>query len=358
MWWIGAASREISIHVVDVDRTYAFLMFVTGTVAVLTLLRDWLKWRLLSYPVFLLFPVMALLAIDASIKDPHPLYGFGRFAWPAAIAVHYWMQRCLSTDWPQRIAVQLHQGMLLLVAFLASWELGWLARHISANTPMWQQVAWIVVPCGLMSAHFVVRKSRSHLSAAFVEAHSTTTAAFAPVVGVWLLATSATRGNPLPLAYMPLLNPLELVQCIVLALLLQWLRAPEIRVTRRRSAAVVSALGFVVLNGVIARATHFLTGIEFTFETLWLSPFYQAAVSIIWTLTALTLMMVARRHQQRSAWFSGALLLALVVTKLFAVDLDDIGTVTRIVSFVGVGLLMLLMGYLSPLPPRFEESRG
>jgi uncharacterized membrane protein len=33
------------------------------------------------------------------------------------------------------------------------------------------------------------------------------------------------------------------------------------------------------------------------------------------------------------------------------VDLSRIGSVERIVSFLGVGLLMLIVGYLSPLPP-------
>jgi drug/metabolite transporter (DMT)-like permease len=48
--------------------------------------------------------------------------------------------------------------------------------------------------------------------------------------------------------------------------------------------------------------------------------------------------------------------LAAVVVKLFAVDLAGVGTVGRIVSFLGVGLLMLLIGYLSPVPPQAREG--
>jgi uncharacterized membrane protein len=33
------------------------------------------------------------------------------------------------------------------------------------------------------------------------------------------------------------------------------------------------------------------------------------------------------------------------------VDLSRVGSVERIVSFVGVGVLMLVIGYFSPLPP-------
>ena len=45
-----------------------------------------------------------------------------------------------------------------------------------------------------------------------------------------------------------------------------------------------------------------------------------------------------------------------VVVKLFLVDLAGLGTVARILSFIVVGLLMLLIGYLSPLPPRAQEG--
>jgi uncharacterized membrane protein len=43
---------------------------------------------------------------------------------------------------------------------------------------------------------------------------------------------------------------------------------------------------------------------------------------------------------------------------LFFVDLSNIGGIERIVSFIGVGLLMLVIGYVSPVPPSTaEESR-
>jgi len=40
------------------------------------------------------------------------------------------------------------------------------------------------------------------------------------------------------------------------------------------------------------------------------------------------------------------------------VDLSNVGGVERIVSFIGVGMLMLLIGYLSPVPPRTMEKVG
>jgi uncharacterized membrane protein len=47
-----------------------------------------------------------------------------------------------------------------------------------------------------------------------------------------------------------------------------------------------------------------------------------------------------------------------VVLKLFFVDLAGKGTIEQIVSFVGVGLLILLIGYLAPVPPAAAPARS
>jgi uncharacterized membrane protein len=51
-------------------------------------------------------------------------------------------------------------------------------------------------------------------------------------------------------------------------------------------------------------------------------------------------------------WIVGAALMAVVVVKLFLVDLSNVGTIARIMSFLTVGALLLVTGYLAPLPPR------
>jgi uncharacterized membrane protein len=77
----------------------------------------------------------------------------------------------------------------------------------------------------------------------------------------------------------------------------------------------------------------------------------QTTLSLLWTMLALGAMFAGARRLQRPVWIAGAALLGVVVLKLVAVDLSGIGTVARIVSFMGVGGLMLLIGYLAPLPP-------
>ena len=77
--------------------------------------------------------------------------------------------------------------------------------------------------------------------------------------------------------------------------------------------------------------------------------------SLFWTLLALGAMVAGTRRASRPLWLLGAGLMAVVVGKLFLVDLSNIGTVERIVSFLGVGVLMLVIGYLAPVPPKEGE---
>ena len=61
---------------------------------------------------------------------------------------------------------------------------------------------------------------------------------------------------------------------------------------------------------------------------------------------------------ERTLWVAGAVLLGAVVVKLFLVDLANSGTVERIVSFIGVGALLLVIGYLAPVPPGEKTEPG
>ncbi|MGO2561018.1 DUF2339 domain-containing protein, partial [Psychrobacter sp.] len=54
-------------------------------------------------------------------------------------------------------------------------------------------------------------------------------------------------------------------------------------------------------------------------------------------------------------WFMGIGLLGVVVLKLVLVDLSQTEAIWRVISFLGAGSLILLIGYLAPLPPADDE---
>jgi uncharacterized membrane protein len=48
--------------------------------------------------------------------------------------------------------------------------------------------------------------------------------------------------------------------------------------------------------------------------------------------------------------------LGITVLKLFVIDLSGTGSIGRIISFLVVGLLMLVIGYFAPLPPKTPKE--
>ncbi|UUZ46742.1 DUF2339 domain-containing protein [Massilia sp. B-10] len=115
---------------------------------------------------------------------------------------------------------------------------------------------------------------------------------------------------------------------------------------------------YVWFNLILLRTAAHLLDIPYQAHALFASQFVQAMLSLVWSVTALILMWRAAAKGSRKQWMLGAGFLALVVGKLFLVDLDGVGSVARIVSFVGVGLLMVLIGYLAPYPNPAETNSG
>ena len=165
-------------------------------------------------------------------------------------------------------------------------------------------------------------------------------------------------GSMAPLPYLPILNPLDLTTGFVALLLADlWrMHGEQANDAQRRLALRASmALGFGWFNLMLLRTAAQFLGLPYRFEPLYHSQFVQAMLSIVWTLCAFAVMRYAVRRLSKPLWMIGAALLGVVVLKLFLIDLRNVGTVGRIVSFMGVGGLMLLIGYLAPLPREGER---
>ncbi|EDT05804.1 membrane protein-like protein [Burkholderia ambifaria IOP40-10] len=158
-------------------------------------------------------------------------------------------------------------------------------------------------------------------------------------------------------ARIPLLNPLDLVLVVVYALAASWfVRARKLGWSfgnyRVELLSGAGATAFLWLNAILLRTLHHWAGVPYEFGAMAESTLVQASVSVYWTLCALAITIWATRRGLRPLWFVGAALLALTVIKLFLFDLSHVTGIERIVSFIGIGVLLLLIGYFSPLPPK------
>jgi uncharacterized membrane protein len=174
-----------------------------------------------------------------------------------------------------------------------------------------------------------------------------------------LYANWESNGDPAPLPYLPFLNSLDIAQMMVFAAAVLWWRSLSAAGIEQTSQLPVNVkwglfggIVFYWLNGVLLRTLHHWAGVPHDFSTMLRSALVQTSMSIFWTLLALTAMLYATRRFNRWLWLTGAALMAVVVVKLFIIDLAKVGGVERIVSFLAVGVLMLVIGYVAPVPPR------
>lgn len=357
LWWYGTGVNEISRHLSSLDRDCAVLGFVAISAAGFALLRTRLDWKDLAYPPLLLLPAMVLMTIDWIFTASHPLAGWGALVWPGAFLIQYWLLWRCETEW-STAAPWYHCGTLWLGVFLVWREAVWLSGQIAADDPRWSFVMVALVPACFLWALTTFRTLLSWPIGGFRKIYlGVEQIPLVIAVSVWVLIASFHPGAPQPQGYIPLLNPVEFVQLFSLAVLVQWSMADA---GRRPSAIWWPTLGFlsfVALNGGLARMACRFLELPFEARALLSSELFQVILSIVWTTAALVIMLAATRVGRRPAWQVGAALLGVTVIKLLLFDLADTGTLTRIVSFIAVGGLILVIGYFSPLPPKDANSK-
>lgn len=356
VWWYAAWFGWIDDNG-GRHRALLDLAVILGSLGLWTVLHGRTLWPMARYLAMLTTPLLLILAVGWPV---HPAGEGGWFAWPLALAAQYAVLFRLEKTWPVRAVAWIHAGSLLLTAVLLARQGDWLALQLAGSAAWGDLIAVLVVILLLLAVCRaplpvwpLVRHRTAYLNGGGV---------LALLLGLWWLSACFDHGGPLLLPYVPGLGPLDLAQALTLAGLAVWREAVVrdgaglLRPHTRLLAAVLGAGFFVWLNLVVARAVHFWTATPYTAGDMFRSGELQAAYAVLWTVSALPIMLLAKKLGQRKLWLCGAALLGVVVIKLFLVDLDGSGAVPRIVSFLGVGLLMLVVGYFCPLPPKEEKS--
>ncbi|MDR1874874.1 MAG: DUF2339 domain-containing protein [Synergistaceae bacterium] len=176
------------------------------------------------------------------------------------------------------------------------------------------------------------------------------------------LTSFSGKGSAFYGVFIPLLNPLELWQAVVMLSFALWigLAVPE-RTEERRSPGVrweLAALFFVWINQVAARGTWWYLAAT-PFYSLWdvvRTSHFQAVAAILWGVLGLGAIFLGKKTRNRALWRTGAELLAADMLKLLLVDLNRAATLTRILAFLVLGGLFLLIGWAAPLPPMGDEK--
>lgn len=384
LWWQYALGTEILRPASGLDDTASLfdrgarlhlqmLAWVVSAFAVhhLALPGRARPWPVAATPACTVLPAMLVVALLGAATLDHVFVSGGWAAWPLALALHAVMLRRLDAGPPRRWWPLVHAAgvwlMVLLVGNVLVFAVGKAALWQTAWATVILLVAATVVLLVLAQRRWFAvaengkrwpldRFGRDYLWVAAAPL------AAGVALGALLVALSS-NGDARPLPYVPLLNPTDLAVAIALAACAIWLarvRSTQLAVPpavrHPRWMLGLAGLGFVALNTVWLRVAHNYGGVPWDAHALSASFLVQAGYSILWTLTALALMIGAHRRASRAAWMTGAGLLGLTVLKLFVVDLSNRGGSERIVVFIAVGLLMLVVGYFAPAPPSQDPA--
>lgn len=174
---------------------------------------------------------------------------------------------------------------------------------------------------------------------------------------IWSLSANFSLDGQLVGVYLPLLNPLDLT--LISILLYQSYVALKVDSNYRTIVLVACGLGaFVTVSSMLVRGFASVWGTPTWEHGAWSVSMVQTGLTILWTVIAMVLMFLANKKAIRLVWFAGIALLTIVVAKLVLIDMSNTSAVLRVVSFIGAGLLMLVIGYLAPLPPKVGKPRA
>ena len=201
-------------------------------------------------------------------------------------------------------------------------------------------------------------------------------AIFAPIALLWVVLTNWSYDGVIwGLSYFPLFNLYDITSWLTLSVgfSLYYISQRSHNETIIESGAttkpkriftaeslliVLGLISFWLISSMLVRTLHAFISTPLWNDYqggAWQSEQVQTGLTILWTLLALVATIMASRYWQRALWFMGIGLLGIVVLKLVLVDLSQTEAIWRVISFLGAGSLILLIGYLAPLPPTHDE---
>ncbi|MBW8369287.1 MAG: DUF2339 domain-containing protein [Arenimonas sp.] len=350
-WWSLLGLREISVNL---SQPYEVLYcggFALVTAVLAALLRGPMAWPRLSWPL----AASVVLMLPLSLASGHD-YGITLFDYPLA-----WWWLVLALALPTLAALREPFSRGLPVAHIA-----WLAAVASAAGVALTRVlnertglgdGWLlpamIAPLGLMA--FLAWKHASLAGWPVAKDFPRWRRLWLGIAGIGLglawLVGQFMSGDSAPLMYVPVLNPLELSLLLGLGIGAHALRTRDGESNLGNLAWAGAAL--LTLSMGVLRACHQLADLPWS-PALLGESLAQTSLTVAWCVAGVTAWILGSRRLDRPLWWLGAGLLGVVLLKLLLVDRQFVGNIAGIVSFVVVGLLLIVVGRIAPTPPRSE----
>ncbi|MCX7032866.1 MAG: DUF2339 domain-containing protein [Arenimonas sp.] len=351
LWWSVLGIREIEVNLSPEYDALYYGGFALVTAAIAALLRGPMAWPRLSWP--LVASVVLMLPLSLASQDH---YGVTLFDAPLAL---WWLVLALALPTLAALREPFSRGLpvahiawLVTVAAAAGITLMRVLDDRAGLADGWLLPA-VMAPLALM--FFIAWKHPRFAGWPVADAFPRWRKAWLGIAGAglgiaWLLG-NLLPGNSTPLPWLPLLNPLELSLLLGLMVAAAALRSHAD--PHRLGSLAWAGAALLMLTMAVLRACHHLGDLPWSPEILG-ETLAQTSLTVAWCVAGVTTWILGSRRLDRPLWWLGAVLLGIVLLKLLLVDRQFVGNIAGIVSFVVVGLLLIIVGRIAPTPPRSE----
>ncbi|MEO8000939.1 MAG: DUF2339 domain-containing protein [Arenimonas sp.] len=359
MWWFGSMLHDFDIADRSIGIWQYAMLYISVTMFAATLLQSKLQWpamkKLAAFSIFSA-PVFVLLAAD---KFHAPLMMPTWAYWAAFLVGSIY---ALWTEANDEAAESSRAGGFMHIVLLWSAALALsLQWHYQVDSQWNLAQGWyapaICLPIGLMTLGLWRMRNvfawpmhnRFHgYDAAWF------TPAFAMLACAWVIGLFL-EGSSSPVMYIPIINPLELSLLATAALFGGYIRheKPEMESVLKLWPYV----GFVFVTMATLRGVHHLYHLPWD-AALLSTGITQASLTIVWSLLGVSGLILGSRRADRKQWMGGGLLMLVVLAKLILIDRRYMENIPGIVSCLAVGILLVVVGYFAPQPPKPKEDEA
>jgi uncharacterized membrane protein len=357
VWWFVGGLSDMEVASKTIGAWPYVVLYGAVTMLISTLLMRRFKWQEMRILAALCVCAAPVLVVWAAAKYTTPFTletGLYWALWAIASLYFLWRESRIADKANTAVAAITHLVWLwsiVLAVYIqwqhqlqSVWELkqGWYVTALwlplgLLTMALWkkpQLAAWPMQP------HFERYKNGWFIPAFLV-------LGFGWFIGLFM------QGDPSPLPYVPLLNPLEL-SLIAVSLMAMYYIREEIKVM----APVLKLwpfAAFVFITMITLRTVHYWSGEPWSPEILD-SGVTQAALTIVWSLIGVSALILGSRRLDVKQWLAGGALMLVVLAKLALVDRMYMGNIPGIVSCIAVGMLLVAVGYFAPRPPKNDRD--
>jgi uncharacterized membrane protein len=223
LWWLAVCTRDIEFHFSHLHAKNYLLLFFSFSALIFAAMKRLLAWSEMHYPLLGFLPFLVFAAFSDYDISTNMLFleGSGVIAWLTSLLTLWLILWHVETAWSRTVLRWYHMVSLWLLIFILTNDFSELVAGVVNGAAVWQFVSMAIIPAvfimilpgiGKLIQWPVITHRRSYLDDGLS----------VPLcfLVLWSLVSNVMQGDPAPLPYIPLLNPLTLIQILVFLVIL------------------------------------------------------------------------------------------------------------------------------------------